>query len=351
MLITEPEHIIRLGGLTAIAVIVFVETGLLVGFFLPGDSLLVTAGLLASQGMLDLGSLLVIVTLMAILGDATGFWIGTRFGPALERRPDSRLFRREHLLRTQVFYEVHGGKTIVIARFMPIVRTFAPVVAGIARMPYRRFALFNVAGGILWVFSMLLTGYLLGQVIPGIGRYLEIVIVVVVALSLLPGFIHAAKARREGRARSARLISMVLELVDAIHESLAAGMSRAALAPALAARFETHETGGEPRERIAMKPAAADGAIEARLESIAPGGHSPARRELAHRFLAGEVERMRAALTERFGPPVASTEELARWALADGILELRLDEPAGDRDPGVNFRFLPLSPASSAGLG
>jgi membrane-associated protein len=145
-----PE-LIRLVGMAGLVVIVFAETGLMVGFFLPGDSLLVTAGIFAVRGDLDIVWLNVLLSAAAILGDATGYWIGRRAGQALYSRPDSFLFRRSHLLRTKAFYEKHGGKTIVIARFMPIARTFAPVVAGAAEMTYKRFASYNVFGGILWV--------------------------------------------------------------------------------------------------------------------------------------------------------------------------------------------------------
>ena len=142
-----PE-LIRLGGLIGLVAIVFAETGLMVGFFLPGDSLLVTAGLFAARGDLDLVALNLSVMAAAIIGDATGYWIGRTAGQALYSRPNSLLFRREHLIKTHEFYERHGGKTIVIARFIPIVRTFAPVVAGAAEMTYRAFAIYNVTGGI-----------------------------------------------------------------------------------------------------------------------------------------------------------------------------------------------------------
>jgi membrane-associated protein len=189
-----PE-LIRLGGLLGLVVIVFAETGLMVGFFLPGDSLLVTAGLFAAKGDLDIVWLNLCVMAAAITGDAAGYWIGYRAGQALYSRPNSFFFRREHLIRTHEFYEKHGGKTIVIARFMPIVRTFAPVVAGAASMTYRRFAVYNVMGGILWVISMTLTGYFLGRVVPDIDRHIHIVVAVVIFLSLLPGIISVVRAK------------------------------------------------------------------------------------------------------------------------------------------------------------
>jgi len=189
-----PE-LIRIGGMAGLIAIVFAETGLMIGFFLPGDSLLVTAGLFAAKGDLDITWLNLALIAAAIAGDATGYWIGYRAGKALYSRPNSFFFRRDHLLRTQEFYEQHGGKTIIIARFMPIVRTFAPVVAGAAYMTYRHFAAYNVVGGILWVMSMTLTGYFLGRVIPDLDKHLHLVVAVVIFLSLLPGIIAWLRAR------------------------------------------------------------------------------------------------------------------------------------------------------------
>jgi membrane-associated protein len=189
-----PE-VIRIGGMAGLIAIVFAETGLMVGFFLPGDSLLVTAGLFAARGDLDITWLNISLILAAIIGDATGYWIGYRAGKALYSRPNSFFFRREHLLRTHEFYERHGGKTIIIARFMPIVRTFAPVVAGAAYMTYKRFAVYNVVGGILWVTSMTFTGYFLAKVIPDAEKNLHLIVAVVIFLSLLPGIIAWLRAR------------------------------------------------------------------------------------------------------------------------------------------------------------
>ena len=190
--LTDVETLVRVGGLTAMTAIVFAETGLMIGFFLPGDSLLVTAGVFAAAGHLDIWLLNVVLVVAAIVGDTVGYWIGRRAGPALFRRPKSLLFNPDHLRRAHDFYEKHGGKTIILARFMPIVRTFAPVVAGMGRMEYRRFLSFNVFGGLLWVVSMTLTGYFLGQ-IPGVREHIEIVILVVVFLSILPGIIAFAR--------------------------------------------------------------------------------------------------------------------------------------------------------------
>jgi len=180
------EEIVIWGGYIGLFCIIYAETGLLIGFFLPGDSLLVTAGLFASRGQLDIVLLNVILCIAAVTGDATGYYIGLKAGHALYNRPQSRWFRRDHLIKTHEFYEKYGGITIVLARFMPFARTFAPVVAGIGEMTYRRFALFNVAGGIGWVTSMTLTGYFLGRVIPGIEHNIEYVIAVVIFISILP---------------------------------------------------------------------------------------------------------------------------------------------------------------------
>jgi membrane-associated protein len=203
--LTDAETLVRVGGLTAMTVVIFAETGLMIGFFLPGDSLLVTAGVFAAAGELDIWTLNVVLVIAAIVGDTVGYWIGRRAGPALFRRPKSLFFNPDHLRRAHDFYEKHGGKTIILARFMPIVRTFAPVVAGMARMDYRRFVSFNVFGGLLWVVSMTLTGYFLGQ-IPGVRENIEIVIVVVIFLSILPGIIAFAREwLRRRRAAGAGL--------------------------------------------------------------------------------------------------------------------------------------------------
>jgi membrane-associated protein len=194
-----PE-LIRLGGLIGLILIVFAETGLLIGFFLPGDSLLITAGLFAARGDFNIVTLNITLIAAAIIGDATGYWIGRRTGKALYNRPDSLLFRREHLRITHEFYERHGGKTIVIARFMPIVRTFAPMVAGVADMGYRNFVIYNVVGGVLWVSSMTLGGYFLGQLVPDIEENIHYVIAGVIFVSLLPPGIAWLRAQMGRKA-------------------------------------------------------------------------------------------------------------------------------------------------------
>ncbi len=191
----DVEGIIRWGGMLMLIVIVFAETGLLVGFFLPGDSLLVTAGVFAAAGHLSLAMLLTAVTAAAVAGDQVGYYIGYRTGPRIFRREDSLLFKRAHLIRAREFYERHGGKTIIIARFVPIIRTFAPVVAGVGAMEYRRFVTYNVVGGVLWVWGMSLLGYSLGRAVPDIDRHIHIVIAVVVFLSLLPPIIEYVRTK------------------------------------------------------------------------------------------------------------------------------------------------------------
>ncbi len=193
--IYDVEGIIRWGGLLMLVAIVFAETGLMIGFFLPGDSLLVTAGVFAAAGHLDIISLLFWVTLAAVVGDQLGYYIGYRTGPRIFRRQDSLLFKRDHVLRARDFYERHGGKTIILARFIPVIRTFAPVVAGVGQMEYRRFVSFNVIGGFLWVWSMTLLGVTLGNVIPDIDRHIHVVIAVVVFLSILPAIIEYIRSR------------------------------------------------------------------------------------------------------------------------------------------------------------
>jgi membrane-associated protein len=197
-----PE-LIRLVGLFGIIFIIFAETGLMVGFFLPGDSLLVTAGLFAARGDLPIGWMIPALMVAAVAGNATGYYIGHRAGAALYSRPNSFFFRREHLVRTHAFYERHGGKTIILAQFMPIVRTFAPVVAGAAQMTYRRFAAFNVIGAILWINSMTLTGYFLGRAVPDIESRVHIVVAIVIFLSILPGITAWLRSRLRRKAPAA----------------------------------------------------------------------------------------------------------------------------------------------------
>lgn len=204
------EGLLTWGGYPALMAIVFAETGLLIGFFLPGDSLLVTAGVLVNRGLLNpmglspIVNLLVmnlILVVMAIVGDATGFWIGLRAGPALFTREQSFLFRKDRLLETKAFYEKHGGKTIIIARFMPFVRTFAPVVAGIGQMPYSRFAMFNVAGAFAWVVSMSVLGFAIAGIMD--PKSIEKIVYLIIFLSVSPLLFSWAKKRFAGKPKPA----------------------------------------------------------------------------------------------------------------------------------------------------
>ncbi len=196
------QRIIEWGGLLILIAIVFSETGLLVGFFLPGDSLLVVSGFMAATtDVLDIWQVLLALSLAAVVGDSVGYAIGYRAGVALYNRPQSRWFRRDYLLKTKAFYEKYGGVTIVLARFMPFVRTFAPTVAGIGQMDYPKFLSFNVLGGVGWVFSMTLLGYFFGQ-IPFVQAHIEKAILLIIFLSVLPVAIHAWKAHREPAVES-----------------------------------------------------------------------------------------------------------------------------------------------------
>jgi membrane-associated protein len=197
--------LIEWGGTALCCVIVFVETGMFVGFFLPGDSLLVTAGVFAGAGQLKLSMLLTLVSLCAIAGDQLGYFIGWRAGATLYNRQDSRFFKRRHLERAHEFYEHYGGKTVILARFVPIVRTFCPPVAGAAGMPYRLYFLYDIAGGILWVWSTVLLGYTLGRTVPNIDKKIHYVIAAVIVASLLPAAYHAWKGRKGSpQARSSK---------------------------------------------------------------------------------------------------------------------------------------------------
>src|ERR1700692_2934538 len=197
------KGLIEWGGTLLVCVIVFIETGFFVGFFLPGDSLLVTAGVFAASGQLHISELLLLVPLCAIVGDQIGYWIGRKAGQALYRREDSLVFRKSHLERARQFYEKYGGKTVIRARFVPIVRTFCPPVAGAAQMPYGRYFAYDVAGGILWGGGMILGGYFLGRQIPNISENISYLIAVVIFLSLLPPAIGMLRARSSGSARPA----------------------------------------------------------------------------------------------------------------------------------------------------
>jgi membrane-associated protein len=191
------KGLIEWGGTLLVCVIVFIETGFFVGFFLPGDSLLVTAGVFAASGQLRIAHLVLLVPLCAIVGDQIGYWIGRKAGQALYRREDSLVFRKRHLERAHEY----GGKTVILARFIPIVRTFCPPVAGAAQMPYGRYVAYDMAGGVLWGAGMILGGYFLGRQIPNISENIHYVIAVVIFLSLLPPAISILRGRSSGTSK------------------------------------------------------------------------------------------------------------------------------------------------------
>jgi membrane-associated protein len=203
----DPTHLINSYGIWGIYAIIFAESGLFFGFFLPGDSLLVTAGLLASthkvgQVHLNLLALLVGCSVMAILGDQVGYAFGNRVGPALFRRPESRFFKPDHLIRAREYLDTRGSKMIVLARFVPAVRTFTPIVAGASKMRYRVFVPFNVAGGLLWACGVTLAGYALGSSVKHIDKYLVPIILLVIVISLIPVFLEIRKSRRSRADRA-----------------------------------------------------------------------------------------------------------------------------------------------------
>jgi membrane-associated protein len=201
--LTNPDRLIHLlatllSGWLGYAVlfgVVFSETGLLVGFFLPGDSLLFTVGVVAGAGQLNIVLVNLVLMLAAMLGDSTGYLLGRQTGPRIFSRPDSRFFKQEYITRTKAFYERYGGKTIMFARFLPIIRTFAAFVAGVGQMPYLRFLPFSVCGGVGWVFLMTMLGYVLGKK-PFVHDHFDAVILAIIFISLLPTVIHAVRERR-----------------------------------------------------------------------------------------------------------------------------------------------------------
>jgi len=189
----EPKTLIMTLGTLGVIAIIFIETGLFFGFFFPGDSLLFTAGFLASQGYVSLAGLLIGTFLAAVIGDSFGYTFGKKVGPTLFSREDSVIFNKKHIARAQHFYEKHGKKTIILARFMPIIRTFAPIVAGIGNMRYRTFATFNIIGAFVWTWGMLWLGYGLGELIPNPDKYVIPVIIVIILLSATPTLFQILK--------------------------------------------------------------------------------------------------------------------------------------------------------------
>lgn len=206
------EGIILAVGYIGLFAIIFAESGLLIGFFLPGDSLLFTAGFLASQGYFDIGALVALSFVAAVLGDSVGYTFGYRVGPRIFTRDDSWFFNKNHLARAEAFYERHGGKTIILARFMPVIRTFAPIVAGVGRMRYSLFLFYNVAGGALWGIGMPSLGYFLGNVIPDADRYIVYIVLFIILTSFIPPAVHffrSAKDRQRVRLMIRRKIGRI----------------------------------------------------------------------------------------------------------------------------------------------
>ncbi len=202
--LTDPDKLIHLLtvvltgwlGYALLAGVVFAETGLLVGLFLPGDSLLFTVGVVCGAGDLDIVRICSLLTVVSILGDQSGYLLGYRTGPKIFSRPDSRFFKQEYVRRTQAFYEKHGGKTLIYAKFVPIVRTFAPFMAGVGKMDYPRFLSFNIFGGVGWVMSATLAGYYLGG-IPVVRHNFEKVVIAIVVISVLPVILQFLRSRKE----------------------------------------------------------------------------------------------------------------------------------------------------------
>ena len=192
---TDLPALIQSIGYLGVWGMVFAESGLLIGFFLPGDSLLFTAGFLASQQLLNVWLLIVGAAVCAIAGDSVGYYTGHRFGRKLFRKEDSRFFHKKHLIKAEKFYERYGGKAIILARFMPIIRTFAPIAGGIGKMHYPTFFSYNLIGGISWTFGLTLLGYFLGSVIPDVDRYLLPIVLAIIVLSVLPSLLHLWQER------------------------------------------------------------------------------------------------------------------------------------------------------------
>ncbi len=193
----NPTHILALFGYIGLAAIVFAESGLLMGFFLPGDTLLITAGIFASQGHLNIATTIAIIIAAAIIGDSVGYLFGIKIGPNLFLRKDSRWFSQKNIEEAHIFFEKYGGQSIVLARFVPIARTFVPVIAGTSKMKYRKFFTYNVLGGVLWGTVVTMLGYTLGHIVPNIDNYILPVAVAMFVLSLIPAVMHLRKRADE----------------------------------------------------------------------------------------------------------------------------------------------------------
>ena len=210
-------ELIRAVGYLGLFGIVFAESGLLFGFFLPGDSLLFTAGFLASQNYLSVVPLMLIVFIAAVLGDSVGYYFGRKVGYRIFIREDSLFFHKDHLERARVFYERFGGRAIILARFMPVVRTFAPILAGVGNMAYGNFVFYNVVGGFLWAAGLVFLGYLLGNTVPNVDRYLLPIILGIIIASISPTIIHILK-NREDRKRLLAILKNIFKIKKSSHE-------------------------------------------------------------------------------------------------------------------------------------
>lgn len=201
MNILEPKQLIEsvgfYGGHLVVWTIIFAESGLLVGFFLPGDSLLFTAGFLASQGYLNIFALIIGCFIFAVLGDNVGYATGKRFGPKLFSKEDSWFFSKKNIIKAQTFYDKHGIRTIILARFLPVIRTFAPIIAGIGKMEYTTFFKFNLIGGFVWTFGLSMLGFILGKSIPNVDKYLPLITLAIVIISVIPSLLHLLAERKK----------------------------------------------------------------------------------------------------------------------------------------------------------
>jgi membrane-associated protein len=197
----NPAWIIHHGGLYLLLIIIFAETGLFVGFFLPGDSLLFVSGMVAAQPddpfSLPFAVIIALVTLAGVLGNFAGYWFGKKSGPLLFKKEDTFFFKKKHLIAAHEFYEKHGGSAIIFARFLPFIRTFAPIIAGIVKMDYKKFGLFNIAGCIAWVSTMMLAGYFLGKSFPGLGEHLELIVIGIVVVTTAPVLIRVIFGKKK----------------------------------------------------------------------------------------------------------------------------------------------------------
>ncbi|MCE9628455.1 MAG: VTT domain-containing protein [Candidatus Vogelbacteria bacterium] len=197
----DPLFLIQTLGLLGVISIIFAESCLFFGFFLPGDSLLFTAGFLASQGHFNIVVLILGCAIASILGDNVGYWFGSKVGPKIFTREDSFFFRKSHIQKTQEFYDRYGAKTVMLARFVPVVRTFAPILAGVGSMNYKTFFYYNVVGGVLWSVSFISLGYFLGSLIPGVDEYITIIIFIIIGLSLMPAAYELLKGYRRSQSK------------------------------------------------------------------------------------------------------------------------------------------------------